>query len=214
MKKLATFVLIGISLVSACQPATSKTTAALTFTPTNTVIPTETITPILTGESISTPVTIHGGWSSFYAEEYGFRFLYPAVYDKGFYDRSDPIFCNIQSRKEDGKFNVSVGTVRIIAEKTGQSLEDISDAYMKDKSTDWDIRSQIRTEIDGLPAVKIEYGRKRPPRQGFVTFLLHDDDLLTIDYYEGNFLDCAPIDTGYSSYWVYEQVINTLKFDQ
>lgn len=214
MKKLAVFVLIGISILSACQSATPVATATLTFVPTDTAIPTEIITPVPTNEPTPTLETIHGGWSTFYAEEYGFRFLYPAVYDEGFYDRSDPFFCNIQSKKEDGKFNIWVGIVRIVVDETDQSLEDISDAYVKDKSANWDIRSQIRMEIDSLPSVTIEYGRRRPPRQGFVTFLLHDNDLLTIDYYEGNFLDCGPINTGYSSYWVYKQVLNTLKFDQ
>jgi hypothetical protein len=214
MWKLATFVLIGISLVSACQPATSTVVRTLTPVPTNRLVPTETTTPVSTNDPIPTPAAIHGGWSTFYAEEYGFGFLYPAVYDQGFYDRSDPVFCNIQSGKEDGKFNIWVGIVRLVVEKTDQSLNDISAAYVRDKSVNWEIRSQIQIEIDGLSAVKIEYGRRRPPRQGFITFLVHDNDLLTIEYYEGNFLGCDPIDTGYSSYWVYEQVINTLQFDK
>jgi len=213
MKNLAAFVLIGTSILSACQSATPLAAAPLTPVPTNTAIPTETSIPSPTNEPTPTLEAINGGWSTFYAEEYGFSFLYPAVYDEGFYDTSDPFFCNIQARKEEGKFKIWVGIVRIVVDKTEQSLENIADAYVREKSTAWTIRSQTRIEIDGIAGVTIEYGRVRPPRWGSQTFVVHDNDLLAIDFYEGNFIDCGPTDIGYSSYWVYEQVINTLKFD-
>lgn len=214
MKKPALSALIGISILSACRSAIPIVTATLTTVPTGIVIPTETSMPAPVNEPTPTLEAISGGWSTFHSQEYGFQFLYPAVYDKGFYDPVDPLsFCNIQEKKEDSKFNIWVGYVWLVVDKTNQSLESIADDYVREKSIDWDIRSQIQGKIDGLPSITVEYDSKRPSRWGSRTLLVHNNYLFTIDYYETNFAGCGPLNTGYSSYWVYEQMIKTLKFD-
>jgi hypothetical protein len=215
MKKLAVFILTGGLLLSTCQSAAPVTTATSTFVPTNPAVPTQTSTPSPTNEPTPTLEAINGGWSTFHTQEYGLSFLYPALYDQGFYDPADPLsFCNIQEKKEDGKFNVWVGHIWLVVAATNQSLEDIVDDYVRAKSMKWNIRAQAEVEIDGLPAVKVEYDRATPPRQGFKTLLVYNNNLLTIDFYEANFGDCSSSDIGYSSYWIYEQIISTLTFDK
>lgn len=202
-------------MLCACQPATPVATVTLMFSPTTASVPTE--TPVSIPLSTSTPTleAIEGGWSTFHTQEYGFRFLYPTVYDKGFYDPADPLtFCKIQSRKEEDLFNVWVGFVAVAVGKAAQSLEEVSSDYVRDKSVDWNILSQTQLKIDSLPAITIEYGHQNPDRWGFKTFLIHSNDLITIDYYEAPFASCSPLGTQYSSYWVYQQIINTLRFDQ
>jgi hypothetical protein len=215
MKHLALFILTGVLILSACQPATSIATATLTLTPTETAAPTQTSAPIPTIEPTPTLEAIEGGWSTFHTQEYGFRFLYPAVYDKGFYDPADPLtFCKIQTKKEDGNFNIWVGFVAVAVSEISQSLEEVSSDYVKDKSVDWDILSRTQSRIDSVPAVTVEYGHQNPDRWGFKTFLIYGNDLITIDYYEAPFASCSPLGTQYSSYWVYQQILNTLRFDQ
>jgi hypothetical protein len=212
------FFLLGVLLLSACAPiATTSPTMILTKSPTLTPTITETSTPIptITLTPVPTLESITGGWSTFHTPEYGFSFQYPAVYDKGFYDPIDPLaFCNVQTSLKNSEFNIWIGHDRITVEETSKNLQEYVNDQIKMRFDDsWQITLE-QTIADNLPGIKLGYAATNGSRWGITSFFIHNSHALAIDYYERSFLGCDPIEGNHSAYWVYEQIINTLKFDK
>ena len=212
-------ILFGILLLSACTP---KTTALPTMTPTEplafTLPPIETTKPFPTSTSISpsTLESISGGWSVFYSSEYEFSFQYPVVYDEGFEAKTAPGFvCNMQTGEDDdGNFNIWVGNTQIIVKKAEQKLSDFSDDYVKEMSINWNVFPTKQITVGGVPAITFRYTHKERVPWGVKTYLIHNKYLIFFEHYEPSlYISCAPPETGYSDYWVYEQIIKTWKFD-
>lgn len=216
MKKI---ILFWVLILSACTsiatvlPMMTSTeppifTSSLTKTPAS--IYTDTSTPIPTLEPIS------GGWNGFYSSEYKFSFQYPAVYDEGFKSKIVPRFlCDIETgQDDDANFNIWVGNIRIIIKKIDQTLDNFSDAYLKEMRSNWNGSPAIQTTIDGVTAIRLEYRHKTRSGWGVKTYVIHNKGLVFFEHYEPSvYIDCAPPDTGHSDYWVYEQIIKTTKFD-
>lgn len=209
-------VLLGILILSTCTPiATASPTMTLTEPSTFTPSGTKTPKPIPTDTSTPALEPISGGWNTFYSSEYRFGFQYPAVYDEGFKSKIDPRFvCDIQTGEDDdGNFNIWVGNTRIIVKKADQKLTVFSDAYAKEMSVNWDVSPAIQITIDKFPAIMLKYKHKTRSGWGVTTYVIHNKDLVFFQHYEPSvYISCAPPDTGYSDYWVYEQIIKTWNF--
>lgn len=213
MKKVFLLILV----LSACSPLVKPLPTAIsmespTFTPTST----ETSTPTPTNTPIQTPSLepISGGWSTFHSTDYGFSFQYPAVYDEGFYKLDPQDICDFQVGEDwEENFAVWVGIVRITVKNVEQNLDEFSAAYVKDISLHWDISSINQIFLDGVPARQLEFLHKTKSRWGVKTYAIQDGHLYLFEYYEAPFSNCSPPDIEYSDYWVYEQIINTWKFD-
>ena len=186
--------------------------------PTFTLSPIETPKPFPTDTSTShsTLEPISGGWTVYYSSEYEFSFQYPAVYDEGFKAKIDPrSLCAIHSGEDDnGNFNIWVGNIRIIVKKAEQKLGDFSDNYVREMSINWNLSPTKQIIVGGVPAITFRYTHKERAAWGVKTYVIHNKNLIFFEHYEPSvYVSCAPPDTGYSDYWVYEQIIKTWKFD-
>lgn len=124
--------------------------------------------------------------------------------------------CNFQSGKDDeGKFNIWIGLIRIITNKEIRDLNDFSNSYFNEVKAKWDITeiNEIMMD-DDIPAISFEYGHEDRSTYGYETIVTHNQNVIIINYYQPNFVVCDPPDSDYSSYWVYEQIIKTWKFDE
>src|SRR6266487_2203311 len=187
MRKTFAWILLEIFVLTACAPMTK-------FIPT--------ITPSPTLESLSQ------GWSTFRNEKFGFSFQYPAVYDKGF--QSLEFTCNISVGENDtNNLSVSIGDIRVIAEETSTNLSQYTNYYIKNRLLGWDVK-QTEIKIDGSSANRLEYHRESPARSGSATIIVRENKAIIIQYFETNFLYCDLKDDGYSSYWVYQRILQYL----
>ena len=216
MKKIILF--WGLILSACTSTATVSPTITLPEPPTFTPSLFETPKPLPTDISTRHPAleAISGGWNVFYSSEYKFSFQYPAVYDEGFKSKIDPRFlCDIETgQDDDANFNIWVGNIRIIIKKIDETLDNFSNAYLKELRSNWNVSPAIQTTIDGVTAIRLEYRHKTRSGWGVKTYVIHNKSLIFFEHYEPSvYIDCAPPDTGHSDYWVYEQIIKTTKFD-
>ena len=213
MKKIFLF---SILFLNACIPTTvapptmtftESPTSPLTFTKTPTLIPTGTLIPTATLEMID------GGWSTFYTSEYGFSFQYPAVYDEGFDDLTiPPRFCNIRTEQKDGELHIKVGFIQITIEETSQSLREyVNEQIAKYWPDGWQVSSKQITagKTLGIRLDSIDYNMTRWVA---TSYFKNSNYVIAIQHHENSFMGCDPKGINYSLYWVYEQIVNTLKF--
>jgi len=187
MRKSFAWILLEIFVLTACAPMTK-------FIPT--IIPSPTL------ESISQ------GWSTFHNENFGFSFQYPAAYDKGF--QSFEFTCNFIVQRDKNKLHVVVGDVQIFSEKTNKKLLDYVKYYIDNNRQGWQVK-QSEIDLASLIAQRLEYHQEKPPRGGNVTIVVNKDKAIIIQYFDANFMDCGLKDDGYSSYWVYQRILQSLK---
>jgi len=213
MGSLLALVLISISMLYACQ---SSIRVAPTLMPTSTSITifTSTLTPLPTTQPIS------GGWSTFHTSDYGFSFQYPAVYDRGFYDPAEPLrFCNVQTELKDSEFNVRIGSfIQMTIQETNRNLQEYVNKEIAIFSHDgWQVSSEQIT-ADNMAGVRlssvISSIDNTMSSWTVRSYFIHNHYAIAIQYYEGSFIGCSPKGINYSLYWVYEQIINTIKFDK
>lgn len=213
MKKISLILSLGLILLFACTSA-ATTEPTVVVKPTSTLIqkPTQVITqtPILT----QTPSLdqIRGGWSTFYEEKYGLSFLYPAVFDKGFYDQD--FLCNVETAQGEDFFEVFIGLAAVRIYETNLSLQEYVDSFIASLSdTNWKL-TQYPYSREGNPAIRLEASLEDPPRYRENTYLSHEDIIVVISYTYHPFFDCETKDLNYSMFEVYKQIVNTLKFEK
>lgn len=211
MRKISALISLGVMVLNACLPATIPIPTIATQ-PLNmpTLIPTKTITPSPTIISTPSLEPISGGWSTFHSPEFGFSLQYPAIYNTGF--QSFEFICDI-SVEENNSDNllVIIGDIRLIAEKTNNNLAEFTNYYKENNRQGWNV-GQTEIDINNLIANRLEYQREKPPRSGIVTILVKEKNAIVIEYFEINFVNCGLKNDGYSSYWVYERVVESLRF--
>lgn len=210
--KLSFPILLEFFILTACATSTIQTTTFTVAPPskTPTLISTQTATPSSSITLTPSLKPITGGWSTFYSYELGLSFQYPAVFDMGF--QSLEFTCDI-SVEENSTNNllVIIGDNRVTAEKTNKNLTDYTNQYIENKIPDWDVK-KTEIEINGLDANRLEYYSQSSSRSGEVTILAAENKAITIEHVEMNFFYCDLQDDSYSSYWIYERIIETLKF--
>jgi len=93
-------------------------------------------------------------------------------------------------------------------------LDDFSNDYVKEMSINWNVSPTNQITVGGIPAMMLEYAHKTRSGWGVKTYVIRNKDLIFFEYYVPSVhIECAPPDTGYSEYWVYEQIVKTWKFD-
>lgn len=203
---------LGLMLLCACTPvATKLPTAAIKPTSTVTLTSTQvffTQTPTITRTPTLEPIS--GGWSTFFSPEFGFSLQYPAIFDKGFTSFESVCDISVIENSIDNLL-VIIGDNRVLAEKTNKNLTEYTNYYIENNRSGWDVK-QTEIEINGLIANRLEYHLESPPRYGIVTILVKENKAITFEHFEMNFFYCDLKDNGYSSYWIYERTIESLKF--
>ena len=206
MKKLFLLIILGNMFLYACTPATISTPTIEVKSTTAEPLPTETIVPTPAIEPIN------GGWSTFSSSEFGFSLQYPTIYDKGF--QSFEFTCNISVEEDNSNdLFVVIGDILVNAEKTEKNLAEYTTHFIENNRQGWDVKP-TEIEINGLVAKRLEYHRAKPPRGGDVTIVVNKDRAVVVQYFDANFIDCGLKDDGYSSHWVYEQMIASLRFQE
>jgi len=211
MKKTYLLIWLGILAVTSCTSAPISTpivanepTLKATLKPTKTALPIpSTITPTLE--------SIHGGWNTLHNPNFMFSFQYPAVYNKGF--QSFESTCNLEVQESDNNLHILIGEVQIFGKKTNKNLTEYVNYYIDNNRQGWQVK-QNEIEIDGVVARRLGYHQERPPRGGDVTIVVNKDKAIVVQYFDANFINCGLKEDGYSSYWVYEQIVASLMFQE
>jgi hypothetical protein len=191
-----------------------------TATPTITKTSTPTLIPTATATQISTPTPtmppIPSGWSIYHIPEYGVKFSYPAVFDKGFQDGYEgEVFCGltIDNNSKNAQFSMIVGIIKVKVIKTDLKFEDFINSVISPLTKGWIIeKSELQTK-KGINAVEINYTEKTLPRWGVMTYIPNGEIIVEIQFNEQPFFDCETDQIGYSNHWIYEQILNSVEFE-
>ena len=121
----------------------------------------------------------------------------------------------MRTELKDSEFNIRLGGfVQITVHETNKNLQDYVNEEIILYSTDsWQISSKQIT-VDNMPGIRLDLVDNNMSRWVARNYFVYDNYAIAMQHYEGSFLGCDPKGTNYSLYWVYEQIINTLKFDK
>ena len=125
-----------------------------TATPTMTKTSTPTLIPTATATQTNTPTPtmppIPGGWSVYQIPEYGVKFSYPAVFDKGFTDGYEgEVLCGItvDNNPKGAQFSMIIGIIRISVLQTGMKFDGYINSIISPMTEDWRIeKSDLHTK--------------------------------------------------------------------
>ena len=214
MNKLLLFILFEVLILSACADSITQTPTYAIAPPndTPTLMPTETTTPSPSITLTSSLEPISGGRSTFHDKKYGISFVYPAVFDKGYYDQE--YFCHFETEQEGDHFRVKIGMSAVRVYETNLSLQDYVDSFVASLSdSNWKF-TQTHFSKDGIPAIRLGYSLENPSRYSESTYIPSKGIIVVANFAYHPFIDCETKDLDYSNYGVYQQIINTLKFEK